>query len=161
LDSGGTVEGRRGKISVNDFAAGLLYFSFTFFLAVLTSYAILSSTRGPYIGYKVPHYLIVLVLTAFITTLVFIVASVIRYTKKIIYALILSFLSVTISFYLYEWYIVMSRHLSVLLLPFVIVLSNGNHSAYVIDLGQISLVIVIMLAYVIHNYHKTSSGGFR
>ncbi len=156
MSSDNNIENKRGK-TMPDLTYGFLYFSFAFFIAVLTSYMILSSTRGPYIGYRVPHHLIVLVLTAFLTTLVFVVASVIKYARKVIYALVFSLISVTVSFYLYEYYIVISRHLSVLPLPLIIILSNEGHSTYAIDLGQISLIIAILLIYVIRNFSKNAS----
>lgn len=157
MSSDNNIGNKRGKAVPDDLASGFLYFSFAFFIAVLTSYMILSSTQGPYIGYRVPHYLIVLVLTAFLTTLVFVVASVIKYAKKVIYALVFSLISVTISFYLYEYYIIISRHLSALPLPLIIILSNGSHSTYVVDLGQISLIMAVLLVYVIRNFGKNAS----
>jgi len=157
LSSNNDVKNKEGRTMLDDLASGFLYFSFAFFIAVLTSYMILSSTQGPYIGYRVPHYLIVFVLTAFLTTLVFVVASVIKYARKIIYALICSLISVTVSFYLYEHYIIISRHLSALPLPLIIILSNGSHSTYVIDIGQLSLIIAVILLYVTRNPDKNAS----
>ncbi len=145
------VEVRKSSAST-DLAAGLFYFSIALLFSVLVSYAILSLTRGPYIGYRVPYYLIVLALAAFLSTLVFIIVAVIKYTRRIIYALIFSLLSITVSFYLYEYYIILSRHLSVMPLPCMLLLSNGTHSTYVVDLGQIALIIVVLLAYTLRKY---------
>jgi len=139
--------GVRKTIVPTDIAVGISYFFIVLFFSVLMSYTILSLTRGPYIGYKVPHYLITLVLATFLSTLVLIVAAVIKYTKRIVYALILSLISVAISFYLYEYYIILSRHLSILPLPCLLMLSNGTHTTYVLDLGQISLIIAVILAH--------------
>lgn len=145
------VEVRKSSAST-DLAAGLFYFSMALLFSILISYAILSLTRGPYIGYRVPYYLLVLALAAFLSTLVFIVAAVIKYTRRIIYALIFSLLSVTVSFYLYEYYIILSRHLNVMPLPCMLLLGNGAHSTYVVDLGQIALIIAVLLAYVLRKH---------
>ncbi len=151
-----------GKSSVStDIAVGLFYFSMTLLFSVLVSYAILSLTRGPYIGYRVPYYLIVLFLATFLSTLVFIVAAVIKYTKKIIYALVFSLLSVTASFYLYEYYIVLSRHLSVIPLPCILLLSNGTHATYVVDLGQIALIIAVLLTHALRRHRREVSNASR
>ncbi len=146
--------GVRKSSASTDLAASLFYFSMVLLFSVLVSYAILSLTRGPYIGYRVPYYLIVLALATFLSTLVFIVAAVIKYTRRIIYALIFSLLSVTVSFYLYEYYIVLSRHLSVMLLPCMLLLSNGTHTTYVVDLGQIALIIAVLLAYALRKHGR-------
>jgi len=144
---------RKSSVST-DIAVGLFYFSVALLFSVLASYAILSLTRGPYIGYRVPYYLIVLVLATFISTLVFIVVAVIKYARKVIYALVFSLLSVTASFYLYEYYIVLSRHLSVIPLPCMLSLSNGTHATYVVDLGQIALIIAVLLAYALRRHRR-------
>ncbi len=154
------VEVRESSVPM-DLTAGLFYFSIALFFSVLVAYAILSLTRGPYIGYRVPYYLIVLALATFLSTLVFIVAAVVKYTRRIIYALIFSLLSVSVSFYLYEYYIVLSRHLSVMPLPCMLLLSNGTHTTYAVDLGQVALIIAVLLSYALRKHCREAGNVSR
>jgi len=128
---------------------GVIYFLIAISVSLITANVLFSEVRGAYIAYRVPPSYIIVLLSAFFTVVALVIVTFASYSISKVTALMLSFFALAASFYSYEHYIVCSRGLTVSVLPFILVLSDSSHSVYVIDVGQISLVIGFALLYFI------------
>ncbi len=134
---------------INAFLKGLAYFAITIAPTTTFSTFLVTHTRGEYIAYRVPEYLIALLLGSFLSSIALCIALALKLTMERGLSLIFSLIMLSATFYYYEDYIVTSRRLTLTVLPYVLKLSNGVHSVFVIDIGQIALTIAAIVGALI------------
>ncbi len=137
---------------------GVIYFLIAISASIITANVLFSKVRGAYIAYRVPPSYIIILLSSFFTVVALVIVTFASYSLSKLAALMLSFFALTVSFYSYEHYIICSRNLAVTVLPFILKLSDSRYSVYVVDVGQISLVIAFSLLYIILRSRRRRMG---
>ncbi len=135
---------------VSDFSWLITYLTLLAVIAAIVSYALIS-LRTPYVAYEVPFFMVVL----YVSSIIVLVISVAGYiiwgtinTKRIV---LLSLAVFAFSHYLYIYSVVSVRELTVIILPFVMIFKNSEgYGSLMIDMGQISILILVAAIAHVH-----------